>query len=216
MRPIAVFGAGGFAREVRWLIEDLAAAGAPWVFSGYVVRDPSHPAAHESVTELTAEDEWLERAPEGAAAALGLGDPALRLRLGQLITQRRGDDALPALVHPSIRWQAASCRVEPGVTLCAGNIATVDVVFCRYSMVNLSCTIGHEAIIGEGSCLNPTVNVSGGVEMGRGVLVGTGAQILQYVKIGDAATIGAGAVVTKDVPPGATVVGVPAKPLSRA
>ena len=49
----------------------------------------------------------------------------------------------------------------------------------------------------------------------EGVLVGTGAQVLQYVTVGEGATVGAGAVVTKDVPPGATVVGIPAKELAR-
>jgi acetyltransferase-like isoleucine patch superfamily enzyme len=61
--------------------------------------------------------------------------------------------------------------------------------------------------------LNPTVNISGGVELGDGVLVGTGAQVLQYLKIGDGAQIGAGAVVNKNVNPDTTVVGVPAKEL---
>jgi serine acetyltransferase len=60
--------------------------------------------------------------------------------------------------------------------------------------------------------LNPTVNISGGVTLGRGVLVGTGAQILQYVSVGDHATVGAGAVVTKPVAESTTVVGMPAKP----
>ena len=65
-------------------------------------------------------------------------------------------------------------------------------------MVNISCTIGHEAVIGRGCVLNPTANISGGVELGSGVLVGTGAQILQYLSIGDNAQVGAGAVVTKN------------------
>jgi len=44
-----------------------------------------------------------------------------------------------------------------------------------------------------------------------GVLIGTGAQVLQYLRIGASATVGAGAVVVKDVAAGCTVVGIPAK-----
>jgi maltose O-acetyltransferase len=45
-------------------------------------------------------------------------------------------------------------------------------------------------------------------------LIGTGAVILQGLTIGRGATVGAGAVVTRDVAPGSTVVGVPARPLN--
>ena len=46
-------------------------------------------------------------------------------------------------------------------------------------------------------------------------MIGTGAIILPRVRVGDGATVGAGAVVTRDVPPGVTVVGNPARVLSR-
>ena len=82
-------------------------------------------------------------------------------------------------------------------------------------MVNLLCTIGHESVIGRGAVLNPTVNISGGVTIGEGVLIGTGAQVLQYLTVGENATVGAGAVVSKNVEPGTTVVGIPAKPLNK-
>lgn len=59
------------------------------------------------------------------------------------------------------------------------------------------------------------MNLSGGIDVGEGVLIGTGAQVLQYVRIGDGVTVGAGAVVTKDVSSGETVVGVPAKALRK-
>jgi acetyltransferase-like isoleucine patch superfamily enzyme len=58
--------------------------------------------------------------------------------------------------------------------------------------------------------------MSGGVEIGSRCLVGTGATILQYLKLGDEVTVGAGSVVTKDVAAGTTVIGVPAKPFNRA
>jgi serine acetyltransferase len=92
----------------------------------------------------------------------------------------------------------------------------VNLVFEPFSMVNLACTIGHETRIGKSCVVNPTVNLSGGVTLEQEVLVGTGAQVLQYIRVGAGATIGAGAVVNKDVLPHETVVGIPAKPLGRS
>ncbi len=48
--------------------------------------------------------------------------------------------------------------------------------------------------------------------IGTGALIGTGAQVLQYLQVGAGAIVAAGAVVTRDVNPGTTVVGIPARP----
>ena len=55
------------------------------------------------------------------------------------------------------------------------------------------------------------VNISGNDRIGEGVMFGSGSTIIQGKNVGMAAIIGAGAVVTKDIPAGATVVGIPAK-----
>jgi acetyltransferase-like isoleucine patch superfamily enzyme len=58
------------------------------------------------------------------------------------------------------------------------------------------------------------VHLGGEVRIGEGALIGIGAVVLPRVTVGAWSTVGAGAVVTSDVPPGVTVAGVPARPLA--
>jgi len=63
--------------------------------------------------------------------------------------------------------------------------------------------------VGDSRCGLPSS--SAGVDIGDDVYIGAGATILPGVRIGKAAIVGAGAVVTRDVDPATTVVGMPAK-----
>jgi sugar O-acyltransferase (sialic acid O-acetyltransferase NeuD family) len=215
-RGIVIVGAGGFGREVRWLCEEINELEDSFEFLGYIVTDLSRLSEHDSKDLVLGDYSWLEKNKGKVdALAIGIGNGQARLTVSAALEPMFAADRWPALVHPNVRIDRASCRIAHGVLLCAGTVATVNVKFEPFATVNLACTVGHEAIVGRGCVLNPTVNISGGVELGAGVLVGTGAQILQNVKVGDGATVGAGAVVNKDVAPGATVVGIPAKPLEK-
>lgn len=218
-KRLVIVGAGGFAREVRWLAQEITSARSPvegYDFEGFVVSDPAAAGPHDSSNELLGDLTWLAaHRDQWDVLALGIGNAAPRLRVADEMERVWGPAHWPALVHPSVRLDAASCRIGHGVMLCAGVVGTVNLVFEPFAMVNLSATIGHEAVIGRAACLNPTVNISGGVTIGPGTLVGTGAQVLQYVEVGAGATIGAGAVVAKPVAAGITVVGIPARPLVR-
>lgn len=212
-RRIVVVGAGGFAREVRWLIEEIDAQAPAFEFLGYVVSDLSRLGEHDSKDEVLGDYGWLaSNRSRVDALAIGIGTPAARLRVSADLLTEFPEDRWPSLVHPNVRFDRRSADLGPGVLLCAGVVGTVNLKLRPFSMVNLACTLGHECEVGRGSVLNPTVNVSGGVVFEEGVLVGTGAQVLQYLRVGRGATVGAGSVVTKDVAPGATVVGAPAKP----
>ncbi|MGC9293331.1 MAG: hypothetical protein ACP5EP_11525 [Acidobacteriaceae bacterium] len=216
MRRIAIIGAGGFARELRWLLSEVAADHKrqyeAFDVAGFLVSDLGKLGPHDS--EVLGDFDWLD-ANHVDALAMGIGTPAARLKVAEELKGRFPKLEWPTIVHPSVRFDAATCKLEEGVILCAGVIASVNIVFEAFSMVDILCTIGHESRIGAGSAIYRSSNISGGDQIGKGVLIGTGAQILQYLTVGEHAIVGAGAVVTKDVEPMTTVVGIPAKPLAR-
>jgi sugar O-acyltransferase (sialic acid O-acetyltransferase NeuD family) len=81
----------------------------------------------------------------------------------------------------------------------------------NFTIISTGATIDHDNTLEEFVNVCPGVHTAGNVYLGRGAFLGTGAIILPRIKIGRFAMVGAGAVVTKDVPDYATVVGVPAK-----
>ena len=80
-------------------------------------------------------------------------------------------------------------------------------------IVNINATVDHEGCLGKGVHIMPGATLAGCVTVGDFADIGSNATILPRLTIGEGATVGAGAVVTKDVAPGATVVGAPARPL---
>ncbi len=214
-KKLVIIGAGGFAREVRMLAADITAqpgAETGYEFVGYLVSDPASAGPFDSAEEILGDFTWLtEHVDQWDCLAMGIGNAAPRLRVADELEAIHGPEVWPALVHPAAHFDKESCRVGHGVQICANVIGTVNLVFEPFAMVNLSCTIGHEAVLKRACTLNPSVNISGGVTVGAGTLVGTGAQILQYLEIGDGSIVGAGALVTKSLPAGVTAVGMPAK-----
>lgn len=184
-QPLFILGAGGLAREVAWLAEELG----------------------EADVRLIDADEEAGLEP-GSHLVAGMGSPHTRAML--LDRHPVGVWTWTSLVSKRAHL-GPSVVLGPGSVVASGCILTVDVEVGAATMLNLGVTVGHDARIGSACMINPSVNISGGVSLGNAVLVGTGAQILEGLTIGDGATVGAGAVVTRDVVAGDTVVGVPAR-----
>ena len=209
MKRLVVVGAGGFAREVAWLAREIG----EYFIVGHVVSDRTKLGPRDST--VLGDLLWLDSNPSSFdALALGIGTPAARLKVASELANRHPAACWPALIHPSVTFDAESTRFGPGCVVCAGVVATVNVEIESFAVVNLCCSNVHESRVGRGAVVNPGVNISGGVTIGEGVLIGTGAQVLQYLEVHNEATVGAGAVVTRNVGPRTTVVGVPARPLA--
>ncbi len=113
-------------------------------------------------------------------------------------------------IHPETVI-ADSATVGDGTHIVAGVTVDPHAVVGENVLLNTACTVDHDNVIGDHAFIAPGANLGGDVTVGPEAFVGIGATVLPGVTIGAGATVGGGAVVIEDVPPGAVVVGVPAR-----
>jgi sugar O-acyltransferase (sialic acid O-acetyltransferase NeuD family) len=216
-KQIAIYGGGGFAREVAWLVE--TCDGGTGVYQLVCFIDDNE-EAHGTVLNGIPVMGLNQAAAQFSQAHVvgGVGAPRVR----QLLMQKAASSGfrVETFIHPRTE-RSQRIDIGAGTVICAGNILTTNITLGQHVQINLDCTIGHDVVMGDFTTLAPGVHVSGCVHMGRRVYIGTGAVIIngtpeEPIVIGDDAIVGAGACVTKSVPSGVTVVGVPAKPLRRS
>ncbi len=114
-----------------------------------------------------------------------------------------------SFAHPSALIMP-DAEIGPGAQIMPGAIVNSWARLGTQVIVNSRAVVEHDNRIGDGVELAPGAVLCGRVEVGEGAWICAGATIKQGIRIGAGATVGAGSVVIRDVPPGATVVGVPA------
>ena len=144
---------------------------------------------------------------------IAIGDNGTRRGLARQVEQI-GFELISA-VHPSATI-AYNVTIGRNVVIAAGAVVCANCQIGDSVILNTGCIIDHQTMIGEGTHICPGVRVAGRVKVEPGVFVGIGATIIPKVTLGCESIVGAGAVVLEDVPPMATVVGVPAKPIKLA
>jgi len=124
--------------------------------------------------------------------------------------------------------------IEFGATVHPTAIVSLGCVISRGAVIGAYCRLEHHVCVPNGVALKNRVFVGSGTifcndkhpKIGRPptdpltvveseAVIGANCTILSGVHIGERAVVGAGAVVTKDVPPGTTVVGNPARTIRR-
>jgi len=210
---IAIFGAGGLGREILQALRDMQAAGAPVECAGFIV-DPGVAAA-ESLHGLPVR-RGLEALLLGDAnlhLVVALGDPAARARIVQRVEAAVGP-RFARVVHPRA-WIGNTVQIGDGSMVLGLASVTTDVRLGRHVLVNPNASIAHDCVLEDFVTLAPAVALAGGVHLEEGCELGIGARVAPRLRLGRWSVVGAGAVVIRPTPSGATVVGVPARPLVR-
>ncbi len=205
---IYIIGAGGFGREVLNIYIDLNREDEILGFMEENTNREGKLLNGKPIHDIS----LLEKLdPNNIKLICAIGSP-IRKKIIEY-TKKKGFQ-YDTIIHPSViksRW----IEVGIGSIICAGNIITSQISIKDFVIINLSCTIGHDVVIGKYTTISPGVHISGKVCIGDGCFIGTGAVIIPNINIGKMSYIGAGAVVTKDIPDNSLAVGIPARPIKK-
>lgn len=212
MATYAFYSAGGFAREIR---------------AGFLHAIGLHSDDHDDVIFIDDDAETQGQVIHGSRVIsyeeaktihglkvnVAFADPKLRRKKVEMCEA----DGLATFSSfaPSVVI-GDDVDIGHSAIFAHNSMVTSDAKIGNAFHCNIYSYVAHDCIVGDFVTFAPRVSMNGRVKIEDDVYVGTGAIILpgnsdKFLTIGKGAVIGAGAVVTKDVEPGAVMVGAPAK-----
>lgn len=145
---------------------------------------------------------------------LGIGSNPIRFALQTGRLKEIHDDYWYSAIHPTA-IVSDFATIGGGSVIMAGVIINTGAEIHQQVIINTGTIVDHDCVIDDYAHVAPGVNLAGGVKVSMGTLVGIGASVIPYQSIGSWSIVGAGAVVTADLPSNVTAVGVPAKIISQ-
>jgi sugar O-acyltransferase (sialic acid O-acetyltransferase NeuD family) len=211
MKQVAIFGASGCGRGVMPL------ARQQWAESGHlhqlVFVDDNPPAPECNGHRVLTYAEWMAQPADSRYISIAIANTAVRQKL---VARCAAAGIHFFEVRAANVVQMDDVHLAEGAILCPFVTLTSNIRVGKHFHANLYSYVEHDCIIGDYVTFAPGVKCNGNVIVEDHVYIGAGAVIRQGkpdqpLVIGRRAVVGMGAVVTKSVPAGVTVVGNPAK-----
>lgn len=210
----AVYGSSGLGREVMPLARrQVIQAGHPVDNLFFIDDSPS--AATVNGHRVVTRDEFLSIDASRRQVCVAIANAPVRERLSGLL-EERGVEIWSVFAENAVRYD--DVEMGEGAIISAFVTLTSNIRIGKSFQANIYSYVAHDCVIGDYVTFAPGVMCNGNVLVEDYAYIGTGAVIKQGspgkpTVIGRGATVGMGAVVTKSVAPGVTVVGNPARPL---
>ena len=211
MKDLIIFGASGFGREVAWAVERINKVSPTWNLIGFMDDNGDIQGKDINGYRVLGKTADADKFPD-AYFVCAVGASKVREKIVENLKAVNHDIQFGTIIDPSVEISDL-VKIGEGSIICAHTIITVNIEIGSHVIINLDCTVGHDAVLQDFVTLYPSVNVSGITEIGHAVEMGTGVQIIQGKKVGEYSIVGAGAIVVKDIPANCTAVGSPAKPI---
>jgi sugar O-acyltransferase (sialic acid O-acetyltransferase NeuD family) len=217
MKQFAIYGASGFGREVLPVVRDQLqqAESEPWEL---VFVDDNPPAKQLNGHRVLTYADWLGEPADFRLITLAIANSAVREKLAARCVAD-GINFLNAKAANAVVMDEV--EIGPGAVLCPFVTLTSNIRIGRQFHANIYSYVAHDCLIGDFVTFAPGVHCNGNVVIEDHAYIGTGAILRQGkprepLVIGRGSIVGMGAIVTRSVGAGTTVVGNPARVMKSA
>lgn len=212
MKDIAVFGAGGFGKEVACLIKKIneCGDGFVWNFIGFFDDNVELHGMQNGYGRIIGGIDALNNYPNPLSLAVAIGSPTALKAVVEKIKNPLVD--FPNLIAPStIFLDSDSVVMGKGNIICSNCLISLHATIGNFNIFNGYIPIGHDTVIDSYNVVMPSCNISGGVTIGDCNFLGVQSVVLQNVKIGNNTRVGANSVIIRKTKDGYLYIGNPAK-----
>lgn len=208
MKDIIIIGAGGVGREVAFIIEEINKETPTWNILGFIDDNKEIHGKVINGYSVLGGLSYLKKygkKEEKPKVVIAIANYNVKKNIAIKINNKFN---FATIIHPEVGIHN-TVNIGNGSIIYKGVIMTTNITIGNHVIVNPKCGIGHDSIIKDYVSLLWNVNISGNDVIEEGVLIGSAATVIQGKKVGQAAIIGAGSVVVKDILSNTTNVGVP-------
>lgn len=208
MKDIAIFGAGGFGRELACLINLLNKEKPTWNLIGFFDDNPALKGSHNEYGEILGGKDVLNSWDKPLSVLMAIGSGSIVKKMVEEIHNNNVE-------YPNFFFKPSFSDMN-NVQFGCGNIIIGTHFSCAvsigdFNMSNGSVVLGHDVVIGNYNTFMPGVRVSGEVEVGDECFFGVGSIVLQQLKIGNRVKLGAGGVMMTKPKSDSLYIGNPAR-----
>ena len=211
MKDIAIYGAGGFGKEVACLIKRINEKEPTWNLVGFFDDDPNLKGKMIShFGSCLGGIDVLNEYSKDLAVAMALGNSHV---VKQLVEKIKNDKiSFPNLIDTSFYLvDPETFIIGKGNIIQGPGCVTCDVEIGDFTNFNGSVVVGHDVKIDSFNTFMPAARISGEVTIGELNFFGVSSIVLQQLKIGTNVRVGAGSVLMTKPKDGNLYIGVPAK-----
>ena len=209
MKNIVIYGAGGFGREVVWLIENINVRAATFNILGFIDDAPEMYGKKINSIPVLGGKAWFNGHKDEVHVACAVGNSKIRRKIYTEL--EKYINVKPAtLIDPSA-CVAQTAQIGAGSIICCASRIMINTKIGSGVTINTGSSVGHDGILSDYVTLYTNVIVSGGVKIGENSEIGSGAFILQYKSVGNNCIVAPLASVLTDIAEPGTYAGNPAR-----